>query len=270
MSTFRVNKNKNYTVMSNYHLKDVTLSLKAIGLLSKMLSLPETWDYSVNGLVAICKENKTAVQNTLKELEEHCYLKRTRTKDKSGRFDYIYDVYEVPYIGNATTEEPRTENLVTVNQCTDNVSQLNTKGSITKESITKEEKGIYEQVVDLFNETCVSFPHVTALSDRRKKAIHARLKTYTIEDFRKCFEIAEASDFLKGKNNRDWSANFDWMIKDANMAKILDGNYTDHRQQTARQTAEKPQQKPKEINVDDFRRADGTIDCDAYMRAQYS
>ena len=85
----------------------------------------------------------------------------------------------------------------------------------------------YQEIIGLYNDTCVSFPHLTKLSEARKKAIRARLKTYSIDDFKQMFEKAEASSFLKGKNNRNWSATFDWMIKDANMSKILDGNYDD-------------------------------------------
>ena len=89
----------------------------------------------------------------------------------------------------------------------------------------KRDKVDYQQIADLYNDTCVSFPRLTSLSDARKKAIKARLKTYSVEDFQLMFTKAEASDFLKGKNDRNWSATFDWMIKDSNMAKILDGNY---------------------------------------------
>lgn len=83
----------------------------------------------------------------------------------------------------------------------------------------------YQQIADMYNDTCVSFPRLTSLSDARKKAIRARLKTHKIDDFQLMFEKAEASNFLKGSNDRNWSATFDWMIKDSNMAKILDGNY---------------------------------------------
>lgn len=88
----------------------------------------------------------------------------------------------------------------------------------------------YQQIADLYNEACVSFPRLTKLSDSRKKAIRARLKQYSVDDFRRMFELAEGSDFLKGKNDRNWSATFDWMVKDANMAKILDGNYSDKKE----------------------------------------
>lgn len=84
----------------------------------------------------------------------------------------------------------------------------------------------YEAIKDLYNTVCVSFPRCTSLSEARKKAIKARFANgYTVEDFRALFTKAEASSFLKGKNDRNWTANFDWLLKDANMAKVLDGNY---------------------------------------------
>ena len=83
----------------------------------------------------------------------------------------------------------------------------------------------YSKIVNMYNDTCVSFPKITKLSDSRKKSIKARLNTYSYDDFQTLFSKAEASDFLKGKNSRDWRANFDWLIKDSNLAKVLDGNY---------------------------------------------
>ena len=91
----------------------------------------------------------------------------------------------------------------------------------------KEEKIDCQQIVDLYHSICKSFPSVRSLSDARKKAIKARLNTYTIDDFKTMFQNAEASSFLKGKNDRNWQATFDWLIKDANMAKVLEGNYAD-------------------------------------------
>lgn len=83
----------------------------------------------------------------------------------------------------------------------------------------------YQQIVELYNTVCKSFPRCTTLSEKRKKAISARLKTYSVDDIKRCFEKAEESNFLKGGNNRNWSANFDWLMNDSNMAKVLDGNY---------------------------------------------
>lgn len=99
-----------------------------------------------------------------------------------------------------------------------------------KERDLEKEKEIkrtdYQFIADLYNEICISFPHLKSLSDSRKKAIKARLNTYSVDDFKSLFEKAEASDFLKGKNDRNWSATFDWLIKDSNMAKVLEGQYS--------------------------------------------
>lgn len=96
-SVCRVHKNSNYTVMSNYHLKSMNLSLKAIGLLSKVFSLPDGWDYSIAGLTHICKENETAIKSALNELKEWGYLTVTKlmpSETESGRIEYVYDFYE--------------------------------------------------------------------------------------------------------------------------------------------------------------------------------
>lgn len=90
---------------------------------------------------------------------------------------------------------------------------------------TSQKRVNYREITDMFNDICQSFPKIRSLSNTRKKAIKARLNMYSIKDLQKAFEKAEASDFLKGKNNRNWQANFDWIIKDANLAKVLDGNY---------------------------------------------
>ena len=82
-----------------------------------------------------------------------------------------------------------------------------------------------QEIIDLYNSICISFPSVRTLSDTRKRTIKARLKTFTLDDFKELFEKAESSSFLKGDNPRKWKATFDWLIKDANMAKVLDGNY---------------------------------------------
>jgi len=103
------------------------------------------------------------------------------------------------------------------------------KDRIGKDSEGKGRDAIsYQQVADLYNEICISLPRVRSLSEDRKKAIKARIKSgYTLDEFKTVFEKAEASSFLKGKNPRNWSATFDWLITDRNMAKVLDGNYDD-------------------------------------------
>lgn len=105
------------------------------------------------------------------------------------------------------------------------VSDIDKEEDKDKERDIRGNRVDYQQIADMYNATCVSFPRLTRLSEKRKRAIKARLRKYSIDDIKKVFELAEESDFLKGENNRNWSATFDWMMNDANMAKILDGNY---------------------------------------------
>lgn len=119
--------------------------------------------------------------------------------------------------------------------------------SLEEEREEEKEKIRYREIIGLYHSCCPSYPEIKALSDARKKAIKARLKTYTIDDFRTLFEKAEASSFLKGGNDRNWTATFDWMLKDSNMAKIIDGNY-DNR--SGRTTGYQKQTKAQEL--DDF------------------
>lgn len=98
---------------------------------------------------------------------------------------------------------------------------------IEKEKEKENKKSIdYLAIVNAYKETCVSLPAIRSLSEARKKAVRARLNSgYTQEDFITLFKKAQESDFLKGKNDRNWNADFDWLIKDANMAKVLEGKY---------------------------------------------
>ena len=117
-----------------------------------------------------------------------------------------------------------------VTMCDEVVTASDVEKEIEKE-IEKENIIInYQEIINMYNDTCVSFPKVSKLSDKRKKAIKARLNNYTLEDFKKLFKMAESSSFLKGQNSRNWSATFDWLIADSNMAKVLDGNYLDKSQ----------------------------------------
>ena len=106
MSVFRVEKNKGYTVMSNHHLRNHTLSLKAKGLLSQMLSLPEDWDYTLQGLAQINKESIDAIREAVRELERAGYIKRSRERDERGCLrGTVYTIYEQPH-AEPTPEKP--------------------------------------------------------------------------------------------------------------------------------------------------------------------
>lgn len=138
MSVIRVEKNKNYTVMSNTHLKEKDMSLKAKGLLSVVLALPDNWEYSIAGLVSICKENETAIRNTLKELKNFGYLeiiKKTSDITESHKFEYEYIFYEYPQIKNPDVENLYVENLDVENPVQLNTNKINTKIINTKNTI---------------------------------------------------------------------------------------------------------------------------------------
>lgn len=135
MAKFTIEKNKNYTVMSNYHLQDKNLSYKAKGLLSFMLSLPETWDYSMKVLEAIRKESIKALRNILLELESSKYITRIRKQDEHGKFYYDYSIYEIPFNIN-----PYYRKGHTVKGYTEKDTQINTNKENIKEQIGKDDK----------------------------------------------------------------------------------------------------------------------------------
>ena len=141
MPVFRVEKNKGYTVMSNHHLRNKDLSLKAKGLLSQMLSLPEDWDYTLKGLALINREKIDAIRQAIRELEQAGYIVRSRERDERGRLrgaDYV--IYEQPQTPPAldlpTLENPTLDNLTQEKPTLENPTQLN-KDRVTKDqSIT--------------------------------------------------------------------------------------------------------------------------------------
>ena len=137
MAVCRVEKTKNYTTMSNYHLRDPNLSNKARGLLSTMLSLPETWDYTTRGLAAICKDGVDGITAQLKELEQFGYLIRHRIRDGNGRIvDMEYIIYERPHPASPDTEKPDMVKPDMALPRLETPAQRNIDKRITDESIT--------------------------------------------------------------------------------------------------------------------------------------
>ena len=134
MAVFRIEKTRDYTVMSNHHLRNAELSLKSKGLLSMMLSLPEDWNYTTRGLAKICKEGTDSIGSALKELEHAGYIVRNRLRDSKGKIvDVEYVIYETPHPpdtgqpceGEPDTACPDTENPDMDNPCLENRPQLN-------------------------------------------------------------------------------------------------------------------------------------------------
>ena len=157
MAVFRIDKTRDYTVMANHHLRNKSLSLKAKGLLSLMLSLPEDWDYTTKGLSMICKDGVDSICSTVKELENAGYVKRRRVRDAHGRLTEVeYTILEKPEPPDNSEKPPKRENPVLENPVLENPvldfpeqekpkqdepeqekpAQLNTKKSNTQKSIT--------------------------------------------------------------------------------------------------------------------------------------
>lgn len=139
MSVFKIEKTKDYTVMSNYHLRDKNLSYKAKGLLSFMLSLPDDWDYSLNGLCSISKESRDGIRSILRELQEHHYVEIEKVRGDKGYFEYNYLIYEMPHWiclenekNNPDMEIPHLD-IPNV----ENATQINTNKQIEKDDKTK-------------------------------------------------------------------------------------------------------------------------------------
>ena len=223
-----------YTII---YLKLQLLSLKDEGLLFYEGVEPTFYEEMALAL----DEDAENVKVTL------IFLENMGLIEKKNEHEYI--LTEVPYLTGSETDKAELmrkkrakEKALTGNNVTNTLPPVTNCYTEIEKEIEKErekEKEIetekseskkvdYELIVRMYNDTCVSFPRITTLSDARKKAIKARLNKYSIEDIQRAFNLAEASDFLKGNNGRNWSANFDWIIKDTNIAKILDGNYNNH------------------------------------------
>ena len=137
MAVFRIEKTKNYTVMSNHRLRDKSMSLKAKGLLSLMLSLPEEWDYTTKGLAVICKDGVDSISAGIRELEEHGYLRRQRIRNANGQLGSIeYTILEQPDPPEPVLEKPIRDNPVQAEPVLEEPAQLNKDISSKEKSIT--------------------------------------------------------------------------------------------------------------------------------------
>lgn len=173
MAVCRVEKNKNYTTMSNFHLRDKNLSNKSRGLLSTMLSLPENWDYTTRGLAAICKDGVDGITAQLKELEQRGYLVRHRIRDSNGRItDMEYVIYEEPQPVSPDTEKPDMVIPDMAEPCLGSPAQRNIDKRITKESNT-ELSSIYSIPSDEFRPSVLA-----ALDTKRKEAEYKDIERY--------------------------------------------------------------------------------------------
>lgn len=178
MATFRVNKTSDYTVISNYHLREKEMSLKAKGLLTLMLSLSERWDFSISGLVAICKESESAIKAALKELKIFGYLRIDMIKPdqtKSKKIEYVYSIFEKPLekgkrqmVKKQKVEKQQVENQPTENQSAENQGQLNTNRLNTKDDDVNKNINTEEQENDTAKKSKSNNEHQTFVLDLAK------------------------------------------------------------------------------------------------------
>lgn len=175
MAIFRINKTKDYSVMSNYHFKNRNLSLKAKGLLSLMLSLPDDWDFTEEGLTVLCSDGLSSVRSAIKELESAGHIVRKRKVDGKGKFKGIqYDIYEKPLCENPKADNPILEKPKAENRTQLNTNKLNT-------DLIKNESIIY--IVGYLNERAET--NYKPNTPKTQTLIKARLNEgFTVEDFK--------------------------------------------------------------------------------------
>ena len=198
MASFKIHKNENYTIISNHHLKNKELSLKAKGLLSIMLSLPKDWDYSISGLIAICKEQESAVTSTLGELKNNGYLiikKFKPNETKSGRFEYEYHIFESPEQEKQDNKKQDLENQWLEKQDLENPIQYNINNKRNNNI------NIYNNIINYLNNSCSK--HYKSNITKTKKLIDARLKEgFTEDDFKKVIDNKKAQWLNDEKMNQ--------------------------------------------------------------------
>lgn len=237
-STVRVHRNTDFTIMSNHHLRNTELSLKAIGLMSKILGLPDDWDYSIAGLVKICKEQETAVRAALSELEKSHYVyieKRMPNQTASKRIEYVYHIYEIPYEAYEDTniplnlvqngdiqpkEKQEPENLPLENLTVENQGQLNTYQSNTKKSNMKnnitadsvsDKKSAKNASGRKKQDNKKSYAEAVRMTEEEYQKLTAN---HTIAFVDKCIEILNNYKLSSGKRYQsDYHAILNWVIE---------------------------------------------------------
>lgn len=230
MAKFKIHKTKDYTTMSNYHFREKEMSLKAKGLLSLMLSLPEEWDYSEVGLSKLSKDGVGSTAKALDELETFGYLRRTQCKETDGKFaGYEYDIFETPQINLPYTKNPFTEKPFTENQGQSNIYILsnkpnkNNKLTNTKElkkKTIKEFSDVVFEIYDFWNEKKI-IPH-KSLTKEIGEAIEKALKTYKEEEIKTYIDR-----YAKVIGDKDYFWHYKWKLSEFLTRKDGISSFTD-------------------------------------------
>lgn len=244
MNIVKREKNKNYTTISNVFLRDKNLSIKAKGLLAVVMSLPEDWEFTINGICSVLKEGRTAIYSAIQELKDCGYCNVDICRDEKGLItgnDYTFREY--PKKGSQCLEEPHSEKTNADDNTQRSKEEINNRTDKVKskeerdKSLSKKERA--QELINLWNNETKDFPKVRKVSPDVLSDIDKLLKRgYSYVDMKKAIILCNSlSDFYKGKERcKTWKATFQWLIHNTNdnFDKILNGAlHTSQEQQRA-------------------------------------
>lgn len=218
-------RDNNFFMVSGWMLNKLNLKGAALQIYAIIYGFSQDGESYFTGSLQYLSDftnaSKPTIIKALKELVENGYLIKVENEMNGVKFNkYKANLLVVKNLNGGSQDSlPGGSKETLLGGSKETLPNKEIKDN--KSFIDKE----VEEVVNLYHSICVSLPAIRAVSAQRKKAIKARLQTYSMEDFKAMFQKAEASSFLKGKNERNWNATFDWLINEANMAKVLEDNY---------------------------------------------
>ena len=230
-------KKVKFAQVSNLALRDENLSLKAKGLYSMIQSYITIENFTLykNTLIKQCKDKEGSFNTAWKELKDNGYLVQEKRRTSNGSFYYEYDLLDEPFTtpqfstpgsstpGSSTPGKTGVYNNTDLNNTDLNNTDLSNTDSNKTSTTEKVEKEFVDTVIKKWND--IGLNVVRNIKGKRLDSLHARIKEYSKDDVLTVIENVKYSDFLKGNNNRNWTADIDWILKPNNFIKILEGNY---------------------------------------------
>ena len=244
-------KNNNYYVTSGWMINDLGLTGRELQVYAIIYGFTQDEESEFNGSLTYIAEwlgtsNKVTVTRAINALIDKGLITKRQAGEKGKTNNFYRAVLPYPKIKTSTETVPVPKQYRTGTETVPGASTETVPGASTetvpnnnsykdinnnRDNLLADEPETdpvpYTKIKEAYNKTCIDFPRVITISPNRKKAIAARWKEYggNIETFEKLFKMTEESNFLKGQNERHWTANFDWLMKSANMTKVLEGNY---------------------------------------------
>ena len=217
------NKDNGYSVINNHCLRNKNISEKAKGVFAIIMSLPDNWDFSINGLITICNGGESAIRSAIKELIENGYCQRKVIKDPITKriTDWEYTFSEKPLCDFPQVEQPQMEIPNLENHTQLNKEEINLPNKSNKETIDYAGLLLYWNTA--FKDSNIK--SIITISNKRKLAINAVLKVFNKEDIKTVIDKLKKSTFANGENKNNWIASFDFVFTLGNFTKVLEGNY---------------------------------------------